>query len=69
MAGGDVQVFKNYGKNLYHYDINSLYPYVIKNYAMPIGQPTQFEGDILKNIDLFDFFGFAECIVTCPRRY
>jgi hypothetical protein len=68
MAGGDVQVFKNYGKNLYHYDINSLYPYVIKSYAIPIGQPTQFQGDIFKIIKINEFFGFAECLVTAPKN-
>lgn len=36
--GGRVEVYKGYGKNLYYYDINSLYPYVMLN-EMPSGFP------------------------------
>lgn len=36
--GGRVEVYKGYGKNLYYYDINSLYPSVMLE-AMPLGSP------------------------------
>lgn len=36
--GGRVEVYKGYGKNLYYYDINSLYPAVMLE-KMPIGVP------------------------------
>lgn len=66
LSGGDVNVFKFSGKNLYHYDVNSIYPFVIKNYDMPVGKFSQFDGNILETIDLKDFFGFARCLVTAP---
>ena len=43
--GGAVDVYKPYGKNVYRYDVNSLYPYIMKNYPMPVGQPTIVDGD------------------------
>jgi DNA polymerase elongation subunit (family B) len=37
--GGRVEVFKRYGDNqLFHYDVNSLYPYVMKNRKYPYGR-------------------------------
>ena len=45
-TGGAVDVYKPMGENIYRYDVNSLYPYVMKNYSTPVGSPTLFEGDI-----------------------
>jgi hypothetical protein len=59
--GGVVDVYKPHGKNLYCYDINSLYPYSMLK-PMPIGQPTYING----NIDLNNFFGFLRVNVTAP---
>ena len=38
-------------KDIYVYDVNSLYPYVMSQFKYPIGQISQFEGDptILEN--------------------
>jgi len=36
--GGRCEVIKVYGKNLYYYDVNSLYPFVMLE-KMPIGSP------------------------------
>lgn len=36
--GGRVEIFKVYGKNLYYYDFNSLYPSVMLNNLFPIGK-------------------------------
>ena len=44
--GGAVDVYKPYGENLYEYDVNSLYPYVMKEFEMPVGQPIYFEGNL-----------------------
>lgn len=51
-------------KPIYVYDVNSLYPYVMAMFDMPIGKIQFFEGDITK-IDP-DAFGFFEVIVTAP---
>lgn len=45
-TGGAVDVYKPYGENVYWYDANSLYPYMMLINAMPVGTPTYFEGDI-----------------------
>jgi hypothetical protein len=49
-TGGAVDVYLPYGEDLYLYDINSLYPSVMREFPMPVGQPKYFEGDILQNI-------------------
>jgi hypothetical protein len=36
--GGIVEHYKPYGEGLYHYDINSQYPFAMKN-PMPVGAP------------------------------
>lgn len=63
-TGGSVDVIKPYGENIYRYDVNSLYPYIMKNRVMPVGKPTYFEGDIsqFKN----NPFGIFEVEVTAP---
>jgi hypothetical protein len=51
---------------LYYYDVNSLYPYVMADYDMPIGKPIVFQGDIRK-IEA-DAFGFFYCKITSPSN-
>ena len=34
-------------KDLYYYDVNSLYPFIMSNLTMPSGKPIAFEGNIL----------------------
>lgn len=63
-TGGSVDVYKPYGKNVYSYDVNSLYPNSMLENYMPVGVPIYFEGDIL-NINQ-DAFGFFEVEVTTP---
>ncbi|KAJ8746889.1 hypothetical protein K2173_010161 (mitochondrion) [Erythroxylum novogranatense] len=63
--GGHTDVYKPYGENLYYYDVNSLYPFVMKEYPMPGGKPVwhaNFEG-----MDLDSLFGFIEAYVVCPE--
>lgn len=64
-TGGNVEVYKPFGKNIYHYDVNSLYPFVMKNYPMPVGEPIYFEGDITNYQD--KPFGFFDVIVKAPK--
>ncbi|MEK5046161.1 DNA polymerase [Bacillus sp. FSL L8-0637] len=43
--GGRTEVFTPRITNGYHYDVNSLYPYVMKNAEMPIGFPNILDGE------------------------
>ena len=61
--GGSADVFKPFMKNGYHYDINSLYPYVMKEFKYPVGKGTFINHC---NINLDTFFGFLEVEVFCP---
>ena len=48
----------------YAYDVNSLYPFVMNKFKMPIGSPTYFTGEILKQNP--NAFGFFFCKITAP---
>jgi len=45
-TGGSVDVFKPYGENIKGYDVNSLYPYIMKFCKMPVNTVKYFTGDI-----------------------
>ena len=60
--GGAVDVYKPYGTNLYYYDVNSLYPYVMMANKFPTGQWGKFWGAR----PLKDIFGLVCCKVTAP---
>lgn len=36
------------GKPVYSYDVNSLYPFTMRDFPVPVGTPKFFEGDINK---------------------
>lgn len=58
--GGRVEIFKLHGENLHYYDVNSLYPYVMKHFPMPVGVP-------VKNYCMtIQHFGIAYCEVEVP---
>src|SRR5579864_995627 len=66
-TGGAVDMFiprPPKGIKVYCYDVNSLYPYVMSKFDMPIGRPTLFYGDIRK-IDS-NAFGFFYCNIIAP---
>jgi hypothetical protein len=52
------------GVKTFVYDVNSLYPFVMKENDMPTGKPIQFYGDIRKIEP--DVFGFFYCKITTP---
>jgi hypothetical protein len=62
----DMYISTNNDRNIYSYDVNSLYPSIMKDCDMPIGKPTFFEG----NIRLIDqnAFGFFFCNITAPNN-
>lgn len=62
--GGHVDVYKPRGDNLYYYDLNSLYPFVMKKYPMPSGEAV-WKNNLLKE-DLDTLYGFVEAFVVCP---
>lgn len=58
--GGCTEVYKPYGKNLFYYDVNSLYPYVALN-SLPGLSCTynEYYNDISPDIE--NLFGFYYC--------
>lgn len=70
-TGGSVDVYKPFAENVYRYDVNSLYPFVMKNFPMPVGDPTYFEGDISKFNSYYNSnerpFGVFEVEVIAPK--
>lgn len=63
--GGHTDTYKPYGEDLYYYDVNSLYPFVMKEFPMPGGVPV-WHGN-LESKDLDSMFGFIEAYVVCPK--
>jgi hypothetical protein len=52
------------GTKIFCYDVNSLYPFVMDQFDMPVGKPTQFFGDIRKTDP--NAFGFFYCKIIAP---
>jgi hypothetical protein len=63
--GGSTDYYKAYAKNLYYYDVNSLYPLAMKQ-DMPY-ELIKFHKD-LSNYDLNNFFGFCLAEIECPEN-
>src|SRR5205085_813862 len=62
-TGGHVDVYKPFntkGHRPYVYDVNSLYPAVMKDLLFPVGIPEEFEGS---NIDIANFEGLGFLLV------
>jgi hypothetical protein len=60
--GGMTEVYIPHGKDLYYYDVNSLYPFVALN-DMPglVANKIQFYHD---NTNISDLFGFFYCKIV-----
>ena len=66
-TGGSTDMYipqNDTNDKVYGYDVNSLYPYIMKNNLMPVRDIVYFEGDIRK----FDSntFGFFYCKIITP---
>jgi len=61
--GGHVDVYIPKGENIYHYDVNSLYPTCMLQ-IMPSGKPRHIED--ASNVSLDDIFGMVYVTVYCP---
>jgi hypothetical protein len=64
--GGLVDIYKPHLIEGYHYDVNSLYPYVMSKHDMPIGRGKWI--DSFQNFDIENFFGFLEVEVVSPEN-
>lgn len=62
--GGHADTYIPVGTNLFDYDINSLYPFLMKTFPMPGGVPV-WHGH-LEGEDLSNLCGFVEAYVVCP---
>jgi hypothetical protein len=61
-------------KNIYYYDVNSLYPYIMSLFELPCGKIVYFEGNIynenliINNIIPQNVLGFYYCKVIAPTN-
>lgn len=65
--GGVTEVYKPHGKNLFHYDVNSLYPFAALN-PMP-GINCIYIENIENSVNLQDLFGFFYCEIKTGNNY
>ena len=65
--GGRTEIYRMYAKegNYYWFDINSLYPFVMRNNSFPISPPRKVR-DIKKQY-IYDYDGITECKITVPK--
>jgi hypothetical protein len=65
--GGGTDVYKAYAKNVYYYDVNSLYPFAMLK-PMPYNILNDGKLIDLSNRKLDTFFGFAQVQIVCPTN-
>lgn len=60
--GGRTEIYKpiTENNNSYYYDINSLYPFIMKTKKFPLGLPTKYDKASLNALDIKDYFGFLD---------
>src|SRR5271170_257788 len=60
---GRAEIIRPLSDAAYYYDVNSLYPFIMKNYPMPIGIPKY-----VKQVDLTNFYGIVNVYVRAPSN-
>jgi hypothetical protein len=65
--GGATDIYKAYGRKLYYYDVNSLYPHVMKK-PMPLNLIKKYNKVECDNLNINNFFGFLEVEVITPSN-
>lgn len=65
-TGGSTEMYKPYGKNIRCYDVNSLYPYIMKTSKFPVGIIRKFIGDITILNDK-DYYWFADSDISTKK--
>jgi hypothetical protein len=73
-SGGRTEVFREFGRDLFHYDVNSLYPYVCRKYSYPVGNHWTLEEEEAElEWERFLFFGefggMVKATVNIPDMY
>lgn len=58
--------YEDENKYLYYYDVNSLYPSIMRDIEIPCGDVYYFEGDVLKHKP--DLLSFCYCNVIAPEN-
>lgn len=64
-TGGHVDVYIPKAENANHYDVNSLYPFVMSNFPSPVGPIHEFDGNIFNYEP--DAFGFFYCKIKTVK--
>lgn len=68
--GGRNEVYKPISNaKSYYYAVNSLYPYIMKTAAMPVGKPIYCGKEYFEspNFNITDFYGFMDVHITIPE--
>jgi hypothetical protein len=66
--GGATDYYKAYGKDLYYYDVNSLYPQAMLK-PMPLNLIKTYKNmNSILGVDFNKFYGFIKCKVTTPKN-
>lgn len=68
--GGRNEIYQHIAGPNYYYDVNSLYPFIMKTCEMPVGKPVYRDMSnipLLKKEELFKIFGFIDVVVTMEK--
>lgn len=65
--GGRVEIFNMYGKNIYAYDVTSMYPYVMREGIMPFGKYVKMEEGKDYTKLLKKYRGYAKFRIHTPN--